>query len=94
MKRITLKYLIIIFIISLPVSAQEFGNWGVTAYGGVSFPAGDLYNTGYGGAAGVIYDFNYNARFTLTLGYTQWEVDEAAVNKTYKNNGGHWNNKY
>jgi len=72
----------------LPVSAQEFGKWGITAYGGASFPTGDFYNTGYGGAAGVIYDFKYNTRFVLTLGYTQWEVDEAAVNNNYKNNDG------
>jgi opacity protein-like surface antigen len=84
------KYLLLLlaFISSSTLLAQEYGKWGITAYGAAAIPTGDFYNTGYGGAAGIVYDFKYNTRFALTIGYTKWEVDEAKVNKDYQEDGG------
>ncbi len=85
------KLIYILIITSSVLFAQDYSNFGITAYGGSAYPSGnfdDFYNNGYGGAAGIMFDFKFSTRFALTVGYTRWEVDNAAVQQEYEKIGG------
>jgi len=70
--------------ISFFTYGQE-NRWGIAAYGGLAIPTGNFsnfYDNGYTIAGGVIYNFKFSTRLSVTLGYTGWELNNDEFNKS------------